>query len=826
MDTTLQSGAQAARDLLALSDTSLTGPLAGDSRAQIERLTQLLARVFKVPYCLISSFSATHQLVLAGCGLPSGTQTPRSDSICLGSFQSGEPLLVADAREDARLATNIFVTGDFGLRFYGGVPLRTSAGEILGVMCLIDTVPRPDFSAEHLQVLQDVAGVVAHDLEMRSRREALLAERTLFAQGPTAAVVWEAVDDFRLVYRSDNLGQVVGNAQVALLEEGKHFDELIHPSDRQDFRTAMRSHLITGLQELEISYRMRQPDGSVRWVRQATRVATRGEGRPMHIHAYLTDETRQKRLESSVAAAKDRLFLAIQSARLGTWDLDLMTMERMLSARSAEIIGFPLEEIDVHQDFWLDRVHPYDRAALSAMSNNEGARNADGTLVLEYRIRHREGHYVWVQSYAKVVESDAKGRARRVVGTLKDITDRKREESHRNRQRLLLDVLNQAQAGFLLTRDMHDACEGVFDPLLKLTDSKFGFIGIMRTEESGRPYLLVPTISNISWDAGSEAVYGRHRDREEGLRFYDLDNLFGHVVTADTTVCTNDPSSHPASRGFPPGHPRLTSFLGLPIRFNGRVMGMIGLGNRPDGYDDDLVALLEPLVNTLGALVHARDLDLARQRAEAELQRRATTDALTGLANRRAFIDAATAAMARAERSKQPLTLAVVDLDHFKRVNDTHGHNAGDEVLRRFAVVAQAAVRDVDLVARLGGEEFAVLLHDSALSDAAVPLQRLRRALEATEVSYPGGRVRVTMSAGMARWSGEGADINEWLAAADRALYAAKEAGRNAVWLDGTPPTPAPDTVGSDDATEAAPAAEPAGTPAVQCEMDGWTSAA
>lgn len=780
------------RRMTALADGAPELDSADGAQPQADRLAQLLAVAFRVPVCLISGFSDTEQQVYGGCGLEAGTRLPRSDSLCAGVFDSDSPLLLADAREDARFAGNVHVTGPFGLRFYAGVPLHDVSSERLGVLCLIDTVPRPDLGAEVLERLDAIGRLVALDLAARVHREALLAERTLLLRGPTAAMVWACGDRFDLLYRSDNLVGVLGEAAVRRLDQGDTFESLILPGDRDDFRNALRSHQLTELPQLEVSFRIAAGDGALRWVRQSTRVVQRGAGRRRRVHAYLSDETRQKRLESSVAAAKDRLFLAIQSARLGTWDLDLRTMERVLSARSAEIIGFPLEEIDTHQDFWLDRVHPFDRAALLALSSQSALPGHEQTNMLEYRVRHREGHYVWVQSHAKVVESDTEGRPSRVVGTMKDVTEQRQQEVQRNRQRQLLDVLNRAQAGFLLTRDMHDACEDLFEPLLRLTESSFGFIGVLRQDGDAAPYLLVPTISNISWDAGSRALHERHRDRSQGLRFHDLDNLFGHVVTADTVVCTNDPASHPASRGFPAGHPTLHSFLGLPVRFNGKVVGMIALGNRPEGFDTELVQLLEPLAMTLGALIHARDLDLARQRAEAELQRRATTDELTGLANRRTFLESAATAMARSARDGTPLALAVVDLDHFKRVNDTHGHGAGDAVLQRFSRLAEGSVREVDLVARLGGEEFAVLMHDCTVAGAAVPLHRLRIALQDSRVAYPGGEVSVTMSAGVAAWNGPGMDIRDWLAASDRALYAAKAGGRNAIWLDGTPPQPMP----------------------------------
>jgi diguanylate cyclase len=155
-----------------------------------------------------------------------------------------------------------------------------------------------------------------------------------------------------------------------------------------------------------------------------------------------------------------------------------------------------------------------------------------------------------------------------------------------------------------------------------------------------------------------------------------------------------------------------------------------------------------------------------------EVGRLARTDSLTGVPNRRAWDEELPRELARAARSRQPLCVALLDLDHFKQYNDRHGHQAGDRFLKEAAAAWQAVVRKTDLVARYGGEEFAILLPDCELEDAMEIAERLRTA-------QPEG----TCSLGVARWDGR-EDVTALVARADRALYAAKDAGRDRVHAD------------------------------------------
>jgi diguanylate cyclase (GGDEF)-like protein len=160
----------------------------------------------------------------------------------------------------------------------------------------------------------------------------------------------------------------------------------------------------------------------------------------------------------------------------------------------------------------------------------------------------------------------------------------------------------------------------------------------------------------------------------------------------------------------------------------------------------------------------------------ADQERLAAVDGLTGLANRRHFDATLTREVANARRRREPLSLVLIDIDHFKLVNDTAGHLAGDEVLRSLALVLQSASREMDLVARYGGEEFALVL-PSCTADAAVQVLARVGAAMRDQAALIG----ITVSAGVASTPDHAEDAAGLVAAADAAMYASKRAGRDRV---------------------------------------------
>ncbi|HEX8375279.1 MAG TPA: GGDEF domain-containing protein, partial [Geminicoccaceae bacterium] len=176
------------------------------------------------------------------------------------------------------------------------------------------------------------------------------------------------------------------------------------------------------------------------------------------------------------------------------------------------------------------------------------------------------------------------------------------------------------------------------------------------------------------------------------------------------------------------------------------------------------------------------------KRNEAALSRLALEDHLTGLANRRRFAEAGRSALLHARRHARPLSLVIVDIDHFKRINDGFGHEAGDAVLRWLGALCRGTFRAGDTVGRIGGEEFAVLLPDTELAGAVALAERLREGVAARAVAYGDARIAFSLSAGVAELGPATRDADALLKAADQALYAAKRAGRDRVHVAVPPP--------------------------------------
>ncbi|MEO3388881.1 sensor domain-containing diguanylate cyclase [Mesorhizobium sp. CAU 1741] len=208
-------------------------------------------------------------------------------------------------------------------------------------------------------------------------------------------------------------------------------------------------------------------------------------------------------------------------------------------------------------------------------------------------------------------------------------------------------------------------------------------------------------------------------------------------------------------------------YAGVPLRTrDGHTIGTVcAVGPEPRQFDARELQILTDLA------------DMAM--GEIELRQQAGTDVLTGLLSRREFKERASHAIMLGLRHKYPVSCAVIDVDHFKLVNDTHGHAVGDEVLREIAGVCQRELRATDVLGRLGGEEFAAILPHTSLADAVEAAEKLRKAVKLIRVESENVIIKVTASIGLAGMDSVAEDLDMLLARADKALYEAKDQGRD-----------------------------------------------
>ncbi len=192
------------------------------------------------------------------------------------------------------------------------------------------------------------------------------------------------------------------------------------------------------------------------------------------------------------------------------------------------------------------------------------------------------------------------------------------EPSARRAGQVLLQILGRAQNRFIAATSPQVLFDELLSELLPLTESEYGFIGEVLFTPEGEPYLKTHAITNIAWNEETRAFY--ETNAAQGLEFHNLHTLFGAVLTTAAPVIANDAARDPRRGGVPDGHPSLNAFLGLPVHRGDVLVGMLGLANRPGGYDQTLVEFLRPILDMCAHIIEAWRTDQRRQGAEAALR--------------------------------------------------------------------------------------------------------------------------------------------------------------------------------------------------------------
>lgn len=284
------------------------------------------------------------------------------------------------------------------------------------------------------------------------------------------------------------------------------------------------------------------------------------------------------------------------------------------------------------------------------------------------------------------------------------------------------------------------------------------------SQASHDPLAMIDADDNITfWNPAAERVFGYSEGEMLGKKLHDILVL-------------------PKERDL--AKARLDDFARTgtgPIV--GRTMEVTGVRKSGETFPVERGVAAFQLGGKWYAVGSMRDIS-RRKRNEKRLNELATTDEMTGLSNRRHFLEQAEAQLRQALRYSQEFSFMMLDLDHFKRINDTHGHDAGDEVLRAVAKTMREVMRGTDIIGRLGGEEFGAVMPETGVEAARQVAERLRLQIMEHPIATPSGFVRVTASIGIAHLHPGQAALSDLMKKADLALYEAKNGGRNRIVAD------------------------------------------
>jgi len=272
---------------------------------------------------------------------------------------------------------------------------------------------------------------------------------------------------------------------------------------------------------------------------------------------------------------------------------------RLLGKDSQTLAGRSLIEL-------LDQVDPEMTDALKSDSSHS---------FNELRCRHDDGRLMLLEANLSGIRTERRHKHYSPTGVLmfRDISDRARQQANEARNHLVLAAVSRVNNNFLLYKDPKRRFGELLETLKELTGSPMGLIS-ERMEQDGAPFMRCYAITNLAWDQASHKLYVDNI--EQGIDFHSLDNLFGHTLLTGEVVISNRHDPAHRSRTYPTGHPEIASFIGIPLKFRGEVLGMYGLANRPEAYDQDLVDWLSPLTDAITGIMYAFRIERAQRESE------------------------------------------------------------------------------------------------------------------------------------------------------------------------------------------------------------------
>lgn len=470
---------------------------------------------------------------------------------------------------------------------------------------------------------------------------------------------------------------------------------------------------------------------------------------------FLRDITEQQVIERSLRESEQRYKDMLSNSASPVLILDLLTQKVIFSnIRLNHLLdlGNQLPE-KLQLEKYFENKGELERIIRMA-EKNQMVTDFEAPLVT------RTTRKIWTLISANLVSYD--GRTALFI-TFNDITSRKLVEEAERQQRIFAEALRTSVSALNSSLNIDEVLDTILNSLEKVIPHNLA--NIMLVDEEGN--------ARIVRAKGYDAADLEKIAAQSNIQVAETPVML-KMALSGTPIVISD-TSREVGWHMVPGMEWVRSYLGAPILVKSKLVGYINLDStHPNMYDRSHVERLQIFADQAAiAIENARLFNKVEQMA--------IVDTLTGLYNRRHFYDLGEREIERNRRYHSPLALIMVDLDHFKEVNDRYGHRAGDQVLQYLAGIFGQSLRKMDIPGRIGGEEFVILLPETNFDGAKLVADRLLHAIAESTMQVDDLQIKVTASMGISTLTNEDTTLQELISQADKAMYMAKQAGRNRV---------------------------------------------
>lgn len=557
----------------------------------------------------------------------------------------------------------------------------------------------------------------------------------------------------RYIQVNHRFAEMLGYTEAELLQRTPA--HITHPEDLEKTRALNQALLSGAINQFYLEKRYQRKNGSVFWGSLTSMPIYEADGTIHSYVGFITDISERKAIEERLRTSEELYRSIIRASPDDITITDLTGRIRMVSPAAMRLFSYADEENFIGKNIGEFLVpEDYHRVMLPAVM--ELSRGETGRRI-QVRGRRSHGELFSLEASMELMRA-SDGKPEAILFILRDVSEQLSLQAELRRRINELEALRATTADLAGELDLSRLLSAMIERVAALLGASEGEVALYDEKED----VLFEVISH-------------NRDQNySGVRMKMGEGAMGIAARELRTLIIPDYAEWEGrSQQFTPMH---HSVIAVPLVVHDKLLGAITVGS-PVGtrsFNERDARLCE---------LFAQQAAIAIQNAKlfAEVQRLATLDPLTGVHNRRYFFDRAQQELNRSLRYGSDMAIILLDVDHFKSVNDRYGHPRGDDTLRVVAQLCREETRECDLVGRYGGEEFIILLPETSREGAQSMAERVCRRIEAERIGTPPDEIRITVSVGVAALEGRTSALESLLNQADQALYRAKEAGRNCV---------------------------------------------